>query len=192
MQKTKRTAMQLLAFVPLTLFCRASITQPVNKALISITEARTSGRLHTLSISTRTTQETLRILAVYRWNEWRPGLISLPDIGESKLALATRLPNTSSREPNFSTQSVARWELTFDERRGLAKETYVIACRVSDIHGSRNLGQELQDVRRILDQVNDPTPSQREKTIEDVLRALFEFDWEPVGYTQLSVSARRA
>lgn len=192
MERTRRSTLELLLGLVAGLSPAGARAQNnLSRLQIEILAARTTGQRHTLLITTQASLETLRILVVYRRNGWRPGLVTPLDGGGKQLALATRLQGQQSSEPpNSSGLRAMRWELTFEED-GLPDELYAIVCKVSDIHGSRSLSRELPDVRRILDQVNEPAPSQREKSIDDVLRALYEFDWEPLRFTRLTVLAKR-
>ena len=193
MKKTRRAALTFLFGTSFLTSLAPSASGQNSRARVEleILEARTDGRRHTLFMMTWLGSDPLRIIVVYRRNGWQPGLTSSPQQQarqqERVLALATKVPG-SDAVPGPSRPT--RWELSFEED-GLPMELYAIACRVSDVHGGRSLRQELPDIRRILDQLNEPTYSQREKSIEDVLRALFEFDWQPLGYTQLSGRARR-
>ncbi len=159
------------------------------RSAIEIFEARTDGLRHTLVIHTLSPQEELRLIAVYQQGRWKPGLIA-SESGELEVAIAKRKLGSVLRHADGAAITSARWELVFEEK-GLPPELYVIACRISGVHGQRSLSRELPDLRRILDMVNEPTPSQREKTIDDILRALFEFAWEPLAFTRLDRGAMR-
>jgi hypothetical protein len=188
MQSSRRITL-VAFFVALTLPVEVRAQASFAKIAIEFTEARSVGSRHTFRFITRPALESVRILIVYEKQGWQPGTSRGLKGRETSLALAQRvIPRSSigSTSPNTNSDE---WEISIDEEQ-LPQEIYAIVCRISDIHGSRQLERELPDVRRILQLVNEPTASNRPKSIEDVLRALFEFDWAPLGYTKMSAKRR--
>lgn len=191
MQSSRRHALRALSAIALIAAPALALSQSTSsRSVVEIAKAKTDGLRHTLLISVQSPDEELRLIAVYKQNGWRPALNSLSESREQQLALARRSVERQSAPPSSFGVQTTWWDLSFEER-GLPNELYVVACRISKLHGGRSLSRELPDLRRILEMINEPTFSQREKTIEDVLRALFEFDWQPLAYTRLTPEAKR-
>jgi hypothetical protein len=154
-----------------------------SKVAIEFKEAKFGRARQWFKLETRSNRlnTEFRILVVYERQGWKPGIIRGTNYGNPILALATK---SSINGSTFG--GAQQWEIAIDEER-LPNEFYAIACQSSNVNSTRNIERELQDLRRVLELINRPTYSQREKSFEDVLRALFEFDWVPLGYTKIAV-----
>jgi hypothetical protein len=162
----------------------ARAQNPQSKVAIEFTEAKFGRARQWFRLETRSNKlnSEFRVLIVYERQGWKPGVTRSKSYEEPILALAKK----SNINGGSTYGGAQQWEISIDEER-LPNEFYAVACQSSNINSTRNIERELHDLQRVLELINRPSYSQREKSFEDVLRALFEFDWVPLGYTKIAV-----